>query len=106
VPGQTSRGPNYSHGTAGVAAALAVAGAQLGRADFVAGAGEGARHALALWVLDDGGFIVPQTIPPTTSRVVEPLTYTWCHGPTGTSHLFAALAHAGVSEVAGLEVIE
>ena len=38
----------------------------------------------------------------TTSRVVEPVTYTWCHGPAGTSHLFAALAHAGVSEVAGL----
>ena len=32
---------------------------------------------------------------------MEPLTYTWCHGPAGTSHLFAALSHAGVAEVAG-----
>ena len=27
---------------------------------------------------------------------MEPVTYTWCHGPAGTSLLFAALAHAGV----------
>ena len=30
--------------------------------------------------LDDDGFIVPHTIPPST-REVEPVTYTWCHGP-------------------------
>jgi hypothetical protein len=53
--------------------------------------------------LDDDGFIVPQTIPPST-RDVEPVTYNWCHGPAGTSHLFAALALAGVDEVAGLPV--
>src|SRR5207344_2990517 len=35
---------------------------------------------------------------------VDPVTYTWCHGPAGTSHLFAALAHVGVHTVAGLEV--
>ena len=34
------------------------------------------------------------------------MTYTWCHGPTGTSHLFAALSHAGVAEVGGLDVTE
>ena len=34
----------------------------------------------------------------------EPATYTWCHGPTGTSLLFAALAHAGVAEVEGWDV--
>jgi len=56
-------------------------------------------------VLDDGGFIIPHTIPP-SRREVDPVTYSWCHGPTGTSYLFAALAHAGVAEVAGLEVAE
>jgi hypothetical protein len=104
LPGAPSRGPNYSHGTAGIATALAMAGAVLDRADFVEAAVLGAQHLLAVGSLDDGGFIVPHTIPPTTARVVEPVTYTWCHGPTGTSHLFAALAHAGVTEVAGLEV--
>ncbi|MET7454375.1 lanthionine synthetase LanC family protein [Streptomyces sp. NPDC005574] len=99
------RAPNYSHGTAGVAAALAVAGATLRRPDFVEAAVEGARHVVSVGSLEDGGFIVPHTIPPST-REVEPVTYTWCHGPAGTSHLFAALAYAGVEEVAGHTVEE
>ena len=32
------------------------------------------------------------------------MTYTWCHGPAGTSQLFAALARAGVDTVAGFPV--
>jgi hypothetical protein len=102
-PGATSRGPNYSHGTAGIASALAVAGAAYERPDLVSAAVLGAQHLLAIGSLDDGGFVVPHTIPP-SKREVEPITYTWCHGPTGTSHLFAALAHAGVTEVSGLAV--
>jgi lantibiotic modifying enzyme len=103
VPGSPSRGPNFSHGAAGVSAALAVAGTALDRADFVAAAVLGAQHLLDVGSLDDGGFVVPHTIPP-ARRVVEPLTYTWCHGPAGTSQLFAALARAGVEEVGGLTV--
>ncbi|MDX6351089.1 MAG: hypothetical protein QOF84_5879, partial [Streptomyces sp.] len=94
LPGRPSRMPNYSHGTAGVATALAVAGAALHRLDFVEAACQGARHLLAVGSLDDDGFVLPHTIPPST-REVEPVTYTWCHGPTGTSYLFAALAQAG-----------
>ena len=103
LPGSPSRMPNYSHGTAGIAAALAIAGASLNRPDFVQAAIQGAQHLLALGSLDNDGFIVPHTIPPST-RDVEPVTYTWCHGPAGTSYLFAALSHAGVAEVAGIEV--
>jgi hypothetical protein len=103
LPGWASRGPNYSHGTAGIATALAIAGAALNRPDFVDAAIQGARHLLAVGSLENEGFIVPHTIPPST-RDVEPVTYTWCHGPAGTSLLFAALSHAGVAEVAGLEV--
>lgn len=102
-PGAPSRGPNYSHGTAGIASALAVAGATYGRPDLVDAAVLGAQHLLAVGTLDDGGFVVPHTIP-ASKRDVEPITYSWCHGPTGTSHLFAALAHAGVTEVGGLGV--
>lgn len=105
APSMLWRAPNYSHGTAGVAAALAVAGALLGRSDFVEAAVEGARHLLSVGLLDNGGFVVPHTIPPST-REVEALTYTWCHGPAGTSHLFSALSHAGVTEVAGIPVDE
>lgn len=105
TPGRPSRAPNYSHGTAGIAAALAVAGTALDRQDFVEAAVEGARHVLSVGSLEDAGFVVPHTIPP-SKREVEPVTYTWCHGPAGTSHLFTALAHAGVAEVAGHDVDE
>lgn len=103
VPGSPSRAPNYSHGTAGVATALAIAGAALGRADFTAAAAQGARHLLAVGTLDDNGFIVPHTLPYST-RDVDPVTYNWCHGPAGTSQLFAALAAAGVDEIDGRPV--
>jgi lantibiotic modifying enzyme len=63
----------------------------------------GAQHLLTVGSLADGGFVVPHTIPPST-RDVEPVTYTWCHGPAGTSLLFAALSHAGVAEVSGHDV--
>ena len=103
VPGARSRAPNYSHGTAGVATALAIAGAALGRADFTAAAEQGAAHLLAVGRLDEDGFIVPHTLPYST-RDVEPVTYNWCHGPAGTSQLFAALALAGVDKIDGMPV--
>jgi lantibiotic modifying enzyme len=100
VPHAPSRGPNFSHGTAGIASALAVVGTALGRADLVAAAARGAEHLLSVGRLDEHGFVVPHTIPP-SGREVEPVTYTWCHGPAGTSQLFAALSRAGVAEVGG-----
>jgi lantibiotic modifying enzyme len=102
-PGTPSRAPNYSHGTAGIATALAIAGAALGRAEFTAAARQGAQHLVAVGRLGQDGFIVPHTLPYST-RDVDPVTYNWCHGPAGTSQLFAALALAGVDEVAGLPV--
>lgn len=103
LPGYRSSTPNYSHGTAGVASALAIAGAMLGRAGFVTAAERGAAHLLGVGTLDENGFIVPHTLPYST-REVDPVTYNWCHGPTGTSQLFPALAAAGVTEVAGRPV--
>jgi lantibiotic modifying enzyme len=104
-PGYESSCPNFSHGTAGVAAALALAGQALDRADFVAAARQGAEHLVHIAALDDGGFVVEHTIP-RSRREVEPVTFNWCHGPAGTSQLFAALARAGVEEVGGFEVGE
>jgi hypothetical protein len=46
-PGYRSSMPNFSHGTAGVGATLAVTGAALGRDDFVAAALKGAQDVLA-----------------------------------------------------------
>ncbi|GAA1866894.1 lanthionine synthetase LanC family protein [Asanoa iriomotensis] len=104
-PGYRSSNPNFSHGTAGVASALAVAGHALDRPDFVAAARQGAEHLLSIAALDDGGFIVEHTIP-RSQREVEPVTYNWCHGPAGTSQVFAALSRAGVERVGAFEVDE
>jgi hypothetical protein len=83
--GAESRGPNYSHGTAGIASALAVAGVALDRPELVEAAVLGAQHLLAIGTLADDGFVVPHTVP-SSKREVEPVTYTWRHGPTGTAH--------------------
>ncbi|SFB10261.1 Lanthionine synthetase C-like protein [Nocardioides alpinus] len=91
--------PNWSHGLAGIAAALAVAGAELGRPDLVAAARSGAEHLVTLGDRRDGGFVLPHEIP--RDPDLDEVTFTWCHGPTGTSLLFTALEYAGVAEVAG-----
>ena len=93
--------PNLSHGTAGVAAALAVAGAELGRPDLVAAAHRGAEHLVSLGDLtDDGaGLVVRRQL--VHNEDLDEVTHTWCHGGTGTSSLFLALDRAGVADVAG-----
>ena len=91
--------PNWSHGLAGIAAALAVAGAELDRPDLVEAARSGAEHLVTLGDTREDGFVVPHVIPPVDD--FDEVTFTWCHGPTGTSLLFTALEHAGVETVAG-----
>ncbi len=96
---QKSEMPNWSHGLAGIAAGLAVGGRALERPDLVDAAVAGAEHLVTLADTSGAGFTVDTTIPnqPDQARVA----YGWCHGPTGTSQLFAALRHAGVPTVAG-----
>jgi hypothetical protein len=91
--------PNWSHGLAGIAASLAVAGSVLDRPDLVEAARRGAEHLVTLGDTRDDGFVVPHVIPPLDG--FDEVTYSWCHGPTGTSLLFTALALAGVEQVAG-----
>ncbi len=104
-PGWYRRLPNYSHGTAGIATALAAAGQRLGRADLVDAARLGAEQLFSIADLGDDGFRLPHYVPHGDSDE-EPVTYSWCHGPTGTSYLFAALAAAGVGQVGGHPVHE
>ncbi|KRF06923.1 hypothetical protein ASG88_18510 [Nocardioides sp. Soil777] len=92
--------PNWSHGQAGIAAALALASAELGRPAWVEAARSGAEHLVSLGDTSDGGLSVPRYVP---HRAIdeEPFALGWCHGASGTSLLFAALEHAGVPDVAG-----
>jgi len=78
-----------------------VAGTELDRADLVEAARRGAEHRVTLRAASDGGFVVPLSIPPADPAKVDPISYGWCHGPTGTSMLFLALDRAGVADVAG-----
>jgi hypothetical protein len=97
--------PNWSHGVAGVSAALAVGSAYLGRADLADAARQGAEHLVSLAQVDDGGFAVPHHVP-RVSTDEEEFAWGWCHGPAGTSRLFPALKMAGVGVLAGLRVDE
>jgi lantibiotic modifying enzyme len=90
--------PNFSHGTAGVATALALAGRTLGRPELVEAAAAGAAHLVAIADTAHHGFEIDTRFPPREDQ--ERRAYGWCHGPTGTSYLFAALELAGVADVA------
>lgn len=94
--------PNFSHGVAGVATALALAGAELDRPDLTHAAVLGAEHLVTLGATDGESFVVPRRIPPKEDSDEDEVTYNWCHGPAGTSLLFLALHHAGVENVAGV----
>jgi hypothetical protein len=92
--------PNLSHGLAGIAATLALAGAEFDRPDLTAAAVSGAEHLVTLGDTHGQGFVVPHYIPSDRSDEDE-VTYTWCHGAAGTSLLFLALDRAGVEDIAG-----
>ncbi len=55
--------PNFSHGLAGIATALALAGIQLDRPDLLDAARRGAEHLVSLGDTGDGGLVVPKLLP-------------------------------------------
>jgi hypothetical protein len=89
--------PNWSHGLAGIAGALVAAGIALDRTDLVDAGRRGAEHLITQADTSDGGMRLPHVVP--DHEDFDPYTYTWCHGPAGTSLLFAALQRAGVIDV-------
>ena len=86
--GHDTRMPNFSHGTAGAATALALTGRACGRPDLVKAGVRGADHLRSL-ARPGPGFLLPNAIPPAEGH--EPVSYGWCHGPTGTARLFWAV---------------
>jgi lantibiotic modifying enzyme len=80
--------PGFSHGTAGVAYALAAAGRTLNRGDLVDVATRGACALLAIGNHPDG-WALPLAVPPRPHG--QAVAYGWCHGPAGTVRLFLLL---------------
>jgi hypothetical protein len=93
--------PNWSHGLAGIANVLALAGTELDRPDLIDAARRGAEHLVTLGETGDDGFRVAVQVPRPPDSDTEEFAYGWCHGASGTSRLFPALALAGIDEVAG-----
>jgi lantibiotic modifying enzyme len=80
--------PGFSHGTAGVAYALLLAGRRLHRRDLIELAVRAAEGLIALGDTRDG-WALPLMLPRYPNRPA--VNYGWCHGPTGTARLFIAL---------------
>lgn len=97
VGGRTSHMPNFSHGTAGVAYALARIAAVSGDAELLQGAKDGAE-----WLLEHAVVAGDGLKWPATDR--QPAAYMggWCHGPAGTGRLFLLL-HAITGEARYLD---
>ena len=102
-----SQMPNLSHGVAGIATVLALAGTELDRPELTsaaapsaAAAADGAKYLVSIGVTDGPGFVVPRYIPDDDSDE-DKFTYNWCHGASGTSLLFLALDQADVQTIAG-----
>ena len=100
LEGEPFQMPNFSHGLAGIAAALAVAGVELKRPELTDAARRGAEHLITLGTTDSLGFRVPRAIP-WAERHGDEYTFNWCHGGAGTALLFSALEYAGIDQVAG-----
>ena len=87
-PGYPILMPGFSHGTAGVGYALALAARALDRPDLHAAAVRGAESELALGDRPDG-WRLPMTVPRQEHR--PEVSFGWCHGPAGTLRFFALL---------------
>lgn len=98
--GEPGEMPNFSHGLAGIAAVLALAGVELDRPELVDVARRGAEHLVTIGITDDKGFRVPRIIP-WAERHGDEFTFNWCHGGAGTALAFSALEYADVQQVAG-----
>ena len=85
--------PNFSHGAAGIAYALASASGPLDRPDFLQVALLAGRRLVRLGGRPDGTLAVPNRIPPGGSAA--PVSYGWCHGPAAPSGCSGCSAGCG-----------
>lgn len=90
-PGIESRLHHISHGTLGIAYALAHVGRETGRADLVDLALAGVANVVARDEAGPDGFLVPHSDPQYRPDVIERFSYGWCHGPAGDAQVFRLL---------------
>jgi Lanthionine synthetase C-like protein len=90
--GQPARRHRISHGTLGIAYALAVVGTAVGRRDLVDAALAGVADVVARNEAGPDGFLVPHSDPQQVAFGLERYSYGWCHGPAGDAQVFRLLA--------------
>ncbi|MFF8574968.1 lanthionine synthetase LanC family protein [Streptomyces sp. NPDC015408] len=93
-PDTEARLHHVSHGSLGIALALARVGADTGRADLTELALAGAADFVArdeAGPEDPDGFLVRHSTPQFLPDLIEPFSYGWCHGPAGDAQAFRLL---------------
>ncbi|AYC37672.1 lanthionine synthetase LanC family protein [Streptomyces griseorubiginosus] len=90
-PGTEARMHHMSHGTLGIAYALARIGYATGRADLVESALAGVADVVARDQDGPDGFLVRHSNPQFLPDLIEPISYGWCHGPAGDAQIFRLL---------------
>jgi lantibiotic modifying enzyme len=84
--------PNFAHGTAGIAYALATLHLETGRKEPLEAALAGARYLQSVANTEGDGCLIFHHEPEPDGRNLYYLG--WCHGPAGTVRLFYQLARA------------
>ncbi|WP_406139621.1 lanthionine synthetase LanC family protein [Streptomyces sp. NBC_01089] len=92
LSGAPARFHHFSHGTLGIAYALAATGRAAGRPDLTELAVAGASDVVARNEAGPTGFLVPHSDPQHVPDRIERYSYGWCHGPTGDAQAFRLLA--------------
>ncbi|WP_405780479.1 lanthionine synthetase LanC family protein [Streptomyces sp. NBC_00859] len=91
LSGTPARFHHLSHGTLGIAYALAAVGRAAGRPDLTELAVLGASDVVARNEAGPTGFRVPHSDPQHSPDLTERYSYGWCHGPTGDAQVFRLL---------------
>lgn len=89
--GLAARRHHISHGTLGVAYALAATSRATGRAELMDLALAGVADVVARNDAGAAGFLVPHSDPQQNPDHIERYNYGWCHGPAGDAQAFRLL---------------
>ncbi|MFH8446722.1 lanthionine synthetase LanC family protein [Streptomyces sp. NPDC018026] len=89
--GVVSRLHHVSHGTLGIALALARVGGATGRRDLLDLALAAAADVVSRDSAGPDGFLAPHSTPQFLPDLIDPVSYGWCHGPSGDAQLFRTL---------------